>query len=169
MLTCDNYHSGWRSVTISTMINYDVESYPLEIKTDSVLGNKDYEQIKVWFYTAEETDVEENIGGFYVNFKSTPQYWVYRCKGYTNFPAALTIATEKIWRITVTKSSGVRLKVFCNGEEVLDLLLSESTCTYSPYSSTWNSYWTQDMAKIRFYHSDTASDFFRPTGNRNSG
>ena len=167
LLNVNLCHSGWIPVTISTMINYDVESYPLEIKTNSVLGRN--EQIKVWFYTAEETNVEENIGGFYVNFKSTPEYWVYRCKGYTNFPAALPFATEKIWRITVTKSSGVRLKVHCNDEEVLDLLLSESTCTEDPYSSTWNSYWTQDMAKIRFYHSDTASDFFRPTGNRNSG
>ena len=156
--TC--HHLGWIPVEQSVMINYDLESNPLEIKTNSDMGSG--EKIKLFFYTAQETNVDANIGGVYVEFLPTPRYWIYRCTEYIDFAAALPTTTEKIWRVTVTKSSGVRLQVHCNEEEVINVLLSETTCTDGSFASRWSNYWTQDMAKILFHFSDTASDYYRP-------
>ena len=129
------------------MINFDLETTSLEIKTGS-----GFEQ-SVFFYTAQE----DYVGGVAIRFSPSPQYYIYDCT-WTDFPTQLPSASVKVWRITKTRTSGIRLRIQCNEKEVLNILMSDSTCSYS----NWRRDWTSDNIKIYFTSSDTASDFYRP-------
>ncbi|XP_063685858.1 uncharacterized protein LOC134819702 [Bolinopsis microptera] len=142
---------GWLPVEREVKIEWDPESTPLEIKTNSVLGSNDH--VYVFFYSAEG----QLSGGVVLRFGSTPHYWLLYCSpSYTNFPVKLPSTADKVWRITLTRTAGVRIVIQCNEVEVLNILLSYSTCRY-PY---WRSYWNRDVAKIQFHSSDTASDYY---------
>ena len=97
-------------------------------------------------------------GGTYagsVRFRLTspPQYDVESCGSWTNFPTDLPTTTVKVWRLTVIKSDNIRVQIACNEKEVLNIVFSYSTC------SSW---WRGDDVKIEFWHTDTASDYYRP-------
>ena len=133
-------------------IDADLENSSLEIKTDSVFGSD--ERVSVWFYNS---DYKSTAGGVILHFTSTPQYELWYCTSKTNFSTALPTGTNKVWRISLIRTSGIRLVIHCNDVEVLNLLLSDTTCS----SSYWNGYWSRDVEKIIFRSSDTASDFYR--------
>ena len=133
-------------------INYDLEESPLQIRTDSVVGSN--EQVYVVFYNAKE----DSAIGFALIFESPPQYILGRCGvSSTNFPTDLPSDTDKIWKLTLTRTSDVRLMIHCNNKEVLNVVLSDTTCGYSAWSTTWS----KDVEKIKFVSSDTASDYYR--------
>ena len=131
----------------------DLETILLEIKTDSTIGSGD--QVYVNFITSGR----DLVGNFEVRFTSTPQYEIYPCTTWTNFPVSLPTEVEKVWRITLDRNSGIRLLIHCNNVEVVNILMSSSTC--SSYSSSWSSYWSQTVGKIWFQYLDTASDYYR--------
>ena len=140
------------------MIDYDLENSPLEIQTDSVVGSD--EQVTVWFYTAQGDDV----GRVHLNFTSPLQYWITWCRpSWTNFPTELPSDNNKIWTITLTRTSGIRLVIHCNNKEVLNVVISGTTCS----NSAWSTYWSRDKEKIQFSSSDTASDYYRAGGSNN--
>ena len=144
--------TGWLPVQRSVYIEWDLESTPLGIRTNSVLGSND--RVDVYFYSAEG----ELAGRVILRFASTLQYWLDWCStSWTNLPVTPPSATDKVWRITLTRTAGVRLVIHCNDVEVLNTLLSEATCR-----SGWSTYWNRDVTKIRFYSPDTASDYYRP-------
>jgi hypothetical protein len=93
---------------------------------------------------------------------SPPQYYVWLCSGsYKTLQTHLPAATDKIWRLTLTRTSGIRLIIHCNEEEVLKFLMSNSTCS----DKHWSNKWTRKITKIRFNPDrDTASDFYRSSG-----
>ena len=132
-------------------IDAHLENSPLEIKTDSSLDSD--EKVSVWFYTSGGS----YAGGVNLLFTSTPQYELMGCTSNTNFPAAIPTDTKKVWRISLTKTSGIRLVIHCNEVEVLNVLL-ESTCSSS---SHWSHYRSKDVEKISFSSLDTASDYYR--------
>ena len=155
--------TGWIAVQRDVDIEYDLETTPLEIRSDSELGSGDL--VYVYFYTSQG----DSAGGVWFKLTSPPQYNIYYCTPWTNFPTDLPTARVKVWRITVIRSSGIiGLQILCNGEEVLNTVLSDSVCT--SYSSSsydhwerWNTYWNRDIAKIHFSrHEDTMSDYYRP-------
>ena len=134
------------------MIDADLENSPLEIKTDSSLGSG--EEVYFWFLTSEISIA----GEVSLHFTSPPKYVLWYCTNLrTNFPTALPTDTNKVWRITLTKTSGIRLVIHCNEVEVLNFVLSDSTCK----DSSWNSVWSKDVEKIFFDREDTASDYHR--------
>ncbi|XP_063688243.1 uncharacterized protein LOC134821431 [Bolinopsis microptera] len=146
---------GWLPVEREVKIEWDPESTPLEIKTNSVLGSND--QVYVFFYSAEGL----LSGGVVFRFGSTSQYWLHYCSStFTNFPVKPPSTADKVWRITLTRTTGVRVVIHCNEVEVFNKLLSQSTCP-TPY---WSTYWSDDVAKIQFHSSDTASDYYIPQG-----
>ena len=108
----------------------------------------------LWFYTTQE----KPAGGVRIYFFSTPQYRLSYCNSsYTNFPSYLPSEVDKIWRITLDKTAGIRLKINCNGVEVLNVALSD-TCG----ESYWREYWSRDVEKIYFDPDfDTASDYYK--------
>ncbi|KAL5254009.1 hypothetical protein ACHWQZ_G013690 [Mnemiopsis leidyi] len=149
---------GWIAVKRSVYIDYDLEKTPLYIKTytDSVVGND--VQVIVWFYNGLEKI--EQVGAVYIYLSSPPQYLLRHCMSFlarANFPTALpSHETEKIWKITLTRTSGIRLVIRCNDVDVLNVILSDSTCS----DDNWSTRWSKEVEKIQFNSYDTASDFF---------
>ena len=116
--------------------------------------------MRLLFYT----DQGDEAGGMNIYLRSPPQYFIHYCIDETNFPAAFPTETDKVWKITLSRVSGIRLVIHCNNVEVLDMVLSDSTCV--DHSHAWNTYWSMNMKKIYFYWDDTASDFYSKTYHR---
>ena len=144
--------TGWTTVQRGFLLNYDLENSPLQIRTNSEIGSD--EEVRVYFYDAQS---DEPAGGVFLLFTSPPQYVLRWCSASnTDFPSTLPSETDKVWKIT--RSSGTpSVVIHCNNKEVLKVVLSDSTCSHS----NWN-YWSRDVEKIKFYSSDTASDYYRP-------
>ena len=68
------------------------------------------EEGKVGFYTAEG----DQVGGFLIRFSSSPLFALWHCTDWTNLPTGLPTDDEKVWRITLTRSSNIRLNIYCN-------------------------------------------------------
>ena len=143
--------SGWISVQREVFIEFDLESVPLQIKTDSLIGSN--KQIQVIFYDENY----EPAGGFNVKLTSTPQYYISYCSSdWKNFPGVLPTETEKVWRISLTRNPDITLTVHCNDVEILDNLLS-SLCDHGEWSTAWSRIKTQ----IKFTATiDAASKFY---------
>ena len=136
------------------MVPIDPETTSVEIMTDSELGSG--ERMQLIFYTS----FGYIAGAFNVFFRSIPRYYINYCSSsLTNFPSALPVARDKIWRITLTKTSGIRLQIHCNNVEVLNILLSDTTCG----GRDWSTYWDRKIWKMKFTTSDifTAADSYR--------
>ena len=132
-------------------INYDLENSPLQIKTDSVVGSD--EVVRVWFSTAQDDYTGD------VSLTSPPQYYLDFCStSNTNFPTVLPTETNKVWTFTLSRVSGeIRVVITCNTVEVLNVVLSSTTCS----DSRWSFLWNRDVVKIDFASYDTASDYYR--------
>ena len=107
-------------------------------------------------YVGFRTTQRERAGGVYMYFSSTPQYYLSYCST-TNFTSNVPSEVDKVWRITLDKTAGIRLKIHCNGVEVVNVLISDNTCD----KSYWRKYWSRDVEIIYFYPSDNASDNYR--------
>ena len=136
-------------------INFDLENSPLQIKTDSVVGSD--ELVSVRFDSGSSSSWK----GVSLSFSSPPQYQLYNCyTSRTNFPTDLPSKTDKVWTITLSRISGeIRVVVHCNEKEVLNVVLSDTTCSWSK----WRDYWSRNVDEIYFPSiRDTASDYYRP-------
>ena len=143
--------TGWTQVQHGVYIDADLENSPLEIKTDSSLGSD--ERVYLDLRTSEQSDAGDVI----LYFTSTPQYQLRYCTtSRTDFPTKLPTDTNKVWKVSLTRTSDIRLVIHCNEVEVLNILMSDSTCS----SSSWNKYWSRDVKEIFFSSSDTASDYY---------
>ena len=133
-------------------INFDLENSPLQIKTDGEVGS--YEEVYVRFYSGLSL-----TGGVILYFSSPPRYRLYYCASYTILPTDLPSETDKVWTITLSKvSDEIRVVIHCHDKEVLNVVLSDTTCS----RSSWSYYWSKDVDKIHFSSSvDTASDYYR--------
>ena len=107
------------------------------------------------FYTTQR----EPAGFVGIRFTTTPRYYLGYCSiSFTNFPTNLPSREDKIWRITLTRTAGIRVKIHCNGVEVLNLLLSDSTCG----NSVWRNFWSKDVEQIYFDPNwNEAPDYYR--------
>ena len=143
--------TGWLPVQRQVSIEWDLESTPLMVRTNSVLGSD--ERVDVVLFSAEG----ELAGEVNLSFTSTLRYHLDGCTYWTYLPVTPPSANDKVWRFTVTKTAGVRLVIHCNDVEVLDMLLSDATCS----NGGLNTYWSRDVTKIQFSFVDTASDFYR--------
>jgi hypothetical protein len=147
-----HYQAGWLRVAREVVIEFDLETTPLEIKTNSTL--KSGQEVDVWFSTSQG----HPAAGICFTLTSPPQYFLYDCRSRTDFPTILPSAIDRVWRVTLTRTAGIRLKVHCNEVEVLNILISHSTCS----DSMWSDYWSREIAEIFFTSWDDASDFYRP-------
>ena len=153
LLSSDEFNlqiTGWLPVQRGVKIEWDLESTPLEVRTDSVLGSHD--QVIVNFFSAGG----DYAGEVYLFFISTLHYYFKWCSTTWLNPVTEPSANDKVWRITLTRTAGVRLVIHCNDVEVLDMLLSDATCR-----SGWSTHWSRDVTKIQFHHNDLASDDYR--------
>ena len=134
------------------LVNIDLETKELNVKTDSTVGSNDYLSFQLF------DAVGEYAGGLDIQFKSPPEYYIWWCKATPNniFPTHLPQVTDRVWKITITRTSGIRFVIHCNDKKMLDHQISDSTCG----ESTWATYWSRAVKGIKFLSKDKASDFF---------
>ena len=136
-------------------IKYDLENFPLQIKTNSSIGSG--ERVKMTFYNS----ANELTGAIVLSFSLTPRYYLHFCdKSLSNIPTALPSETDKVWKITLNKTLGIRVTIHCNLKEVLNIEMSLATCS----DGRWIFYWDGDVEKIKFHKDDTASDYYYRPG-----
>ena len=152
--------TDWIARPSDDLIDYDLENMPLRIKTDSSLESED--EIRVMFYSADN----QHSSGFNIKIKSVPMYWLHKCTEdrFKNYPDAKELPSgsdiERVWQLTLIRSSGIGIVVHCNGVEVFKIMISESVCDgYASYSFSTD-HWSKLVKKIRFSPRDTASDFY---------
>ena len=118
--------SGWIAVHRGVLIDFNLKQYSLNITTDSTLGSDD--NVNVEFYTSQG----DEVGALALFFFPTPEYRIWYCNAdWTKFLTTLPPDNDKVWRVTLTRTSGIRLVVHCNEVEVLNYLMSDSTCDES--------------------------------------
>ena len=149
--------TGWIAVKRGVKINYDLENSPLQIRTDSLVGS--HEKVEVHFYNGAGT---WNAGGIALYFNSIIYYKLNYCNEKSKFPTALPSETNKVWTLTLDRTSGIRFIVHCNNKEVLNVVFSSTICTSTSYSSAGSGIWSNDVGKIQFNPYDKASDYYRP-------
>ena len=125
------------------MILHDLETTPLQIKTDSIAGSND--RMYLALYSAEY------LGTVRLQFGSPLKFWINFC----NKNMSISMADHsilrpsngnKVWQLT--QLSGHGIEVQCNGVKVLEILQPDKMCT--------------SVKKIWFFGIDTASDAYRP-------
>ena len=144
--------TGWTAVQREVKIDYDLENSPLQIRTNSEIGSN--KEVTVYF-----DDVHDNpAGGVFLYFSSSIKYGLGYCStSWANFLTPLPSETDKVW--TITRSSGTpTIVIHCNNKEVLNVVMSDSMCG----DSYWSTFWSKEVKKIVFMSSDTASDYYRP-------
>ena len=139
--------SGEREV----YIDFDIETYPLQIMTDSVVSSEDL--LRVAFYTGNGSEA----GGIRVKFTTPPSYWIDYCNPVWVTFTSIPDEQARTWTITETDTSVI---LACNGVEIFNYLFSESTTDNCVPT------WSRDAVKMTFKSDDTASDEYRtkPTG-----
>ena len=144
--------TGWTAVQGDVKINYDLENSPLQIKTDNE-GNTTL----VHFYSAQE----DHVSAISLYLWSPPEYRLFSCStSSTLFPTDLPSETDKIWTITKSSVSGApRVVIHCNGKEILNVVMSNTTCS----DESWSTRWSKKVDMIKFDNlNDSASDYYRP-------
>ena len=108
------------------------------------------------FYSSEV----QYAGGVELQFTSPPQYQLVWCTTTADFPTELPSETDKIWTIALAKESGgTRVVIICNNKEVVNMVLSDATCTGE---NDWRKNWDRGVERIVFSSCcDTASDYYR--------
>ena len=127
-------------------IDYDLEEHPIQIKTNSTVGSD--EVVALYLYTAEDTF----ISNIRLVFSATLQYRINQCTGYSNFSVDVPAEQDKIWTITKTDTA---IKIECNDVEMVNLVYSDSS------EDDCVAKYSQDVGKIKFLSSDSASDEYR--------
>ena len=149
--------AGWTAVERNVVIPYpDFKSFHLEIRTNSEIGSRD----QVYVSQGQQS------GGLNLVFTSPPTYKLWYCrKSVTNFQIPLPDATDRIWRINITRSDHgrgagtkeVRVVIHCNDVMVVDDMINNMKCPYIH----WVGPWMEEAAEIYFHSFDTASDYYR--------
>ena len=130
----------------------DLETTPLEIKTVSQAVEDNQISMTMYFRTVEG----EMAGGLSIYIDPTPTYYLTSCASNRNFSTNLSATRNKIWKITLSKISGIRLQIHCNGIEVANVLLSDTICR-----SNWRERWNRDIERVEFIAGDSASEYYR--------
>ena len=154
--------SEWTDV--ERFIEWDLEKYSLQVKTDSEAGSGDY--LTIMFYAADEEDFYEydSLGYVVIEFDDPITFYVDYCTDdvyeFDFAGAELPTESAKIW--TFRKSS-TDLTIDCNGVRVLNLNFASASISSQ---ESCHEQWSQDVAKMYFWmiddgEQDTASDAYR--------
>ena len=99
------------------------------------------------------------VGALEIHLDSN-QYYIQKCKdGGRHERGSYRGQSGKngIWKITKTSGSSPRIAGFLEDELKFDVQLSGSVCT----NYYWRTFWSRDVAKIKFSSSDEASVQYR--------
>ena len=144
--------SAWRPVVRETIIPFDLESTPLQIKSNSIVGS--YESIYVDLYTKDN----EKIGHWQLQFKSPMRIFFGHCSSWISLHPGDKV--DKTWTFRKTATA---LIIECNGVEVMNFKFPE-TSRWADCVPRWGG---DVVKKIMFHAWDAASDSYqeKPIGN----
>ena len=129
--------SGWILAEENTMIDFNLENEPLEVKTESF-------NFDLCFYTS----IGEPIGVKVRHLKILILYRQYPCILDLSTPP-LTDQTN-VWRTTLVRNMETRLQIHVNEVLALDFLFSDLTCGYL----------NRKVEKIEFIDVESVGKFF---------
>ena len=135
----------FKDVVKGEKIQWNPDTQGITVSTDSTVGSND--AVGVNFYDNDGYQA----GGVYIYFRTQTTYGQYGCT-YNNIFTAVPAAPDKTWTITYNTVEQ-RLALYCNGVQVLNVLLSDSVCT----QSNWRTYWERKPTQKQFQSGDTAS------------
>ena len=139
--------SGWTAVKREVNLPWDLETTPLQIKTDSTAGSG--ERIIVAVFNKDNNWLS-NVG---VTFSSSMQYWINVCGAVKHLPVKPPVEVDKIWTVIKTDTAII---ITCNGVEVLNYLFADSS-----NSDCITKLGNDVVEKIAFHSDDTASEFYK--------
>ena len=150
-------HTGWTGVQRDENIDFESENTELEIKTNIQPESVEEANLKVQFLG--DQGHHDVAAGFTLHLLKPPHtYKLWKCHlSRKCFPVDLPRAAEKVWRIKRV-STERRLVIHCNDVEVLNIVVSNTTCDDTGMSVAR---WGKKVTKISFPDTDTASDFYR--------
>ena len=150
---CDNLVTAVRNVKIP----WNPDSETITVTTESVAGTE--ELLDVLFYDKDGG----KAGAVLIKFYTQIKYMIGWCNSaYTAFPVTLPTSTQKTWIFTYDYAEK-RVQMFCNGVQVLSVVLSDSVCTRSIWgeaTTKWIDYWERKPTQIDFVLKDDASDSY---------
>nr|AFK75411.1 putative secretory peptide-1 [Pleurobrachia bachei] len=142
--------TDWTAVKTEAKIPWDLETTPLQIKTESTLGSK--EEMFVKIYDKDMSYVCEVV----VYFSTIMRYKLVPCTGdintWTDLPVQPPVEVEKIWTFTKTETA---FTITCNGVEVLTYQFADS-----PHGDCVTKLGGDVVEQIQFLNWDTASDYY---------
>ena len=146
--------SAWIPVERGVSIPFDLESTPLQIKTDAPAAG-----VTGYIWTELYDAQDEGIANFVILFISPTKYTMAKCQNdWPVLPTQPPDDVDKIWTFTKTTTA---LIISCNGVELLNYVFSTSS------DGRCVSTWSRDVEIIQFDATrDKASDYYRklPTG-----
>ena len=156
--------AGWTPVQRKQYytVEFDLENSPLQIKTNTEVGTSG--SLKVNFFTLSYSYAGS---GFGLKLKPLQYSFIGCLDSYVEFSEDLLPSeTEKVWTIFLSRVSGVRrIVIHCNEMEIINFVVSESTCAMADWESKWV---TRDVKRIQLigysYSSSstaTEADYFR--------
>ena len=132
-------------------IDFDIETSPLQIQTDSRVGSK--EILWVRFVRVDSNDHEGT--GVNIKFTDPPTYSIGSCD-ITNVSFSMPEGSKP--RIWTFKKQNKRLKLLCDGETIFDFDFTKS-------SEKCMKLWSLNFEYVKFPEGDEnivrAQDFFR--------
>eukprot|EP00116_Pleurobrachia_bachei_P007816 sb/3468078/ len=144
--------TSWQPVVRETLIPLDLESVPLQVKTDSTSSNSYF--LSVILYDNTQDTYEsflEYRRWISINLLSTGiTYNLQSCTNTASLPIQPSAEEPKIWTFSKTENS---LTIGCNGVTLVTYTFTGEDC---------ESLWKGDIVdKIAFWNNDKASKFFR--------
>ena len=134
-------------------INFDLESNPLQVQTDSILGSGDTLWVR---FVKLNTD---DGPGITIHLTDPPSYDIGYCSQNNVFEIP-SGHTYRIWTIRKQGSTGT-IQLFCNGLEIFNFTYATSVS----HQDSCKLMWSYDFEHIRFTEipgvKDTASNYFR--------
>ena len=133
-------------------IPYDLEKYPLRLKTDSEIGSNHHIDVIMYSDTATSWQGYTDLGYVWIRFTEPMTYKIGSCThDHVVFETqpVLRAKLEDFWRITKTSTN---LIVECNGVVVLDLSFAASPM------GECKAKWSQEVVKIAFWSGSDGDD-----------
>ena len=139
------YLTDWAAVERNKKIEFNLESTPLQIYTDSEIGSGE----KLWVQFSDSTG--DVFGGISVDFTSQPTYSLGYCDSQVQIsPTKLGPNINRVWTIV---KWGTNVKLYCGGVQIFDIetQLSEKTSCRTRWA----------LHSSKFQCAGTAADFYR--------
>ena len=138
--------SDWTAVTKSQNIDFDLETTPLQIETDSMVGSGDLLWVRF-------NPLNSDSGpGMKIWFHDSPSYYIGYCSSENT---VFTIPSTENHRIWTFRKSSTTVQLLCDTKQIFKLNFADSS------SQDCKNKWSLDTAYIQFQSTDKASDSFR--------